>query len=443
MDQEPQTPSTNEQPSTPPAPTPPIKTEDELFQSAGQHMEMESSPEAAPNPVVAPKKSKKKPIIAVIILVALLAGAGVVGYLLTQDRPEETPAATVQPAETKPATLTYEPNSVAYAYRAVASDPVALFTRPAAGGERKEIQKLTRDSALTAADTFGPNVAFVDDNVIYTSTDNGETYKKVFEGEAGSQITSLKLDADNTGLAFGYLKSTKDKNQVRTIDMSGQNAKTLFTAETAGAFILGWSSKAERMVYQTGCYNCDGGPENTYSFDTKSTKRTALLEDVQANELASISVSSDTSLMIYMTGVYPANPDGIGASLLPPYVVNLMKLGGTDKPTEIARIGNAGEKNANGTLLSRTTLTGFTAGTNTPYYTADKQLFLVKENEGLLFYESADLIEHVDYISDKYVISRTGEADDFTMANYDVATKKSVTILQGDNNTTIFGVTTD
>ena len=67
----------------------------------------------------------------------------------------------------------------------------------------------------------------------------------------------------------------------------------------------------------------------------------------------------------------------------------------------------------------------------------------MKANEGLLFYESADVIENVDYISDKYVISRTGDPSDFTMANYDTATKKSVTILQGDNNTTIFGITTD
>lgn len=443
MDQEPQAPNTDEQPSAPPPPTQPIKTEDELFQSAGQHMEMESSPEVAPNPVVAPKKSKKKPIIAVIVLVIVLAGAGVVGYLLTQDRPSESPTVTTQPTETKPAALTYEPNTVTYTYRAKSSDPVAVFTRPAAGGERKEIQQLTRDSVITASDTSGPNSAFVDGNTIYVSTDNGETYKKVFEGEAGAQVTSLKFDADNTGLAFGYLKSDKPKNEVRTIDMSGQNAKTLFTADTAGAYILGWSSKAERMIYQTGCYNCDGRPENTYSFDTKSTKRTALLEDVQANELASISVSSDTSLMIYIVGVYPTNSDDPLPALVPPYVVNLMKLGGTDKPTEIARIGNAGEKNSNGTLLTRTTLTGFTAGTNTPYYTADKQLFLVKANEGLLFYESADVIENVDYISDKYVISRTGDPSDFTMANYDTATKKSVTILQGDNNTTIFGITTD
>lgn len=89
-------------------------------------------------------------------------------------------------------------------------------------------------------------------------------------------------------------------------------------------------------------------------------------------------------------------------------------------------------------------MVGYSTGNNTPYYTSDNGLYLVRNDEGLLFFEAEQNILGVDYVGDTTVITRFGKSTaDYTMSNYEVESKKSTTILLGDNNTDIFGVTTD
>jgi uncharacterized protein YccT (UPF0319 family) len=444
MNDEPQ-----EQPSAPPVPegtadpTPPSASrEDQLFQAASQDVQIESEPSPVPMPVVPHKKSKKKVALIVLIVLVLLAGIGAAAFALTRPKTEETSQIN-EPAAEAPAAPTFEPKSVAYSFRTKDSEPVTLYTRPVLDGERTEVQKLTRDTIITQSDTQDAQVAIVADEDIMLSTDHGETYTKIFESEPGAQVTSVKLDAEGTGLAFGYLKEAAGKNELRTIDLKGENSQTVLTTPEAGLFIEGWSSKNKRVVYQVGCYNCDGRRATVYSFDTGTEKRTTLLEGVTTNEIVSLAVSRDTALLLYVTGNFVDQADVLGGTNVAPYNVNLLTIA-SNEDKAIATVGTAGEKNTNGTPKVRSFVTGFGAGTNTPYYTVDNQLFLVREGEGLLYLEVDKKILGVDYVSDKTIISRYGDDNtDFTMANYEVQAKKSTVIMEGDGNTRIFGVTTD
>lgn len=418
-----------EQPAAPAMP----RTEEELFQSANHNMQLDQAPPSQPLPV---KKSKKKLVLIILVLLVLIGG-GAAAWLLTQnssDNTAEVPAETAEQVVQK----TYEPNTIPYAFREQATQPVTLYSRPAIGGERKEIQQLTRDTIVSYSDTNGSNVLVVADEDILVSTDHGAGYKKVFESEAGAQITSIKFSAEGDGIVFGYLKTAGGKNEIRTMNLEGQDVKTVTTSDEAGVFIEGWSTKNNQLVYQSGCYNCGGGARTVYAFDTKESKRKTLLENVAKNRVYSLAVSDDTKLLLYVTGTFK-EAEG---EILPPYNVTLLTIADNEEKS-VATIGTAGEKNPNGTDKLRLFKTGFTDGPNTPYYTVDQQLYLVRNNEPLLFYESDKSILQVNYVSDKYVIAQSGTIEDFALTNYEVSTKKATAILQGDGNTRIFGVTTD
>lgn len=442
LDLDPPMPAT--EPATPdatPAPAAvPMRTEEDVYQSANQNMELDQT-SPAPQPLPVKQKRSKKPLV-IILLVLVLVGAAVGAWYFMSQKQSEPVVQQTTPAETVEAP-TYEPNSVAYAFRANTTDPVALYTRPAAGGDRTEIQKLTRDAAIVSSDTAGSNVAFADNNVIYASTDNGASYKKVYEGAAGTQITSLIIDADGSGVAFGLLTGDQKENQVTSVDFNGENKKVLFTDTEQGIVLRGWSSKKDRIIYQSFAkVNSDGQALTPYTYDTKENKKTRLLQDVDPKRLVSFASSSDTSQVIYVVGVVKTSTDDPFDSLVAPYNVSTLSVE-DNKSTEVSTVGKDGEKNPNGTPLVRNFLTGFTAGTNTAYYATGEQLFLVRDGEGLVFFEADKEIVEVYYVSDKHVIVSTGAFDNFVVFNYDVSAKKSTNILNGDAQTNIFGVTTD
>lgn len=429
----------NDTPSqVPPAP----KTEDDLFKSANEGMDLEQAPE--PQTLPTKKARSKKPLIVVLVLLLIATAVAAGWYFFLREKEQPVQQQQVTEEQIEEAALTYEPNTIAYAFREKTSDPVTVFTRPAAGGDRKQAQKLTRDSILSNSDTSGSNVVFVDGgSVVYASTDHGQTYTKIFEGEAGSQITDIILDNDGASVAFGYLKDGAKKNEVSTMDLKGENKKTLFTATEPGVIFLGWSSKKERMVYRLNeCWNCDGGSMTPHVYDFKAQKATRILDDVSEGALASIAASGDTSKVVYVVGVIDDQSDGMGTALKAPYEVKVLDVA-KNESTDIATVGKAGEKNNNGTTIYRQFLTGFNAGTNTPHYATGAQLFVIKDNEGLLFYESDKDLVDVLHVSDTSVIASAGDYNDYALTNYDVEAKKSTNILMGDGNTTLFGVTTD
>jgi hypothetical protein len=427
-------------PAEPVNPVVPLKTEDDVFQSANQNMELDhTSPAPQALPVKQPKS--KKPL-AVILIVLVLVGAAVGAWFFMSQSSDEPAVQQVAPEQAVEAP-TYEPKTIAYAFRAKSSDPVALFTRPAAGGERTEIQKLTRDAAIVASDTTGAKVAFVDDATVYASIDHGTTYKKVYEGAAGAQITDMVIDNDQTGVLFAVVGTDATKNELTSVDFNGENKKVVFTNDEPGIILLGWSSKNNRAIFQSYAkLNSDGLTFTPFVLDTATSKKTRILQDVDPDTFASIASSADTSQLIYVTGVIDTATEGPGVALKAPYNVSVFSVK-DNKSTTVSTIGKAGEKNTNGTTRYRSFLTGFAAGINTPYYVEDKQLSLVRDNEGLVFFESDQPILDVYFVSEKYVITSTGEFNNYSLFNYDVATKKSTSILQGDANTTIFGVATD
>jgi len=341
-------------------------------------------------------------------------------------------------------TNSYAPTTVAYAFKGDDHSPYTLYTRPVGGGDRTAAdQKLIASETINASDVNGSNITFTTNKAIYVSTDAGKTYKAIVTLSANEQITDLKFANDGHSIVYADLPSSGGKNTVKSIDLSGSNSKDLFTTDKSGVLITSYSSSGQKIIYSEGCWDCDGFSGLPLLRDLKTSKVTQLLTGLNGGnqkQLINFSVSRDFSKAVYSTAT-PSDNNGLGATVAP-YGVGQIDIA-TNKSVELTSFGTKGEKNSNGTLKSREVHVGFVAGTNTPYYTSDGQLYEVKSGSPSLVYEAAKPILYIPFVGNSNVIAGSGDQTaDYALTNYDFSSKKSTAIFSGDNNTVIFGVTT-
>lgn len=421
--------------------------EEELLQSAAEGVdEADDQPSRGVKPTVPPKKSKKKPLLFLLILVLVALLGGGVWYFLQNHKSASSANATSKQNQTSTTTtpaLTHTLSTVVYAFRASEKEPYSLYYRPALGGDRKEALKLSTSAVVSYYDTRGSNVVVASDDGIYSSTDQGKTYKKVIVLNTGQQVTSLKLSTDGSSMVYGLLEAGSGKNTVKSADLDGKNQADLFIADTAGVFIYAWNKAQQRIFYDQGCYFCDGNVPTGLLRDIKAKTVTKVLGPDKINLATNPVISDDFSTIIYVEGV-PVDPsliDGLGLNAAAPYTVVVFNVK-DGKATKLPPIGTKNEKNTNGTVKYRNFSLGFVAGTATPYYAEGMELNLVKDAKPSLLYKADQPFLDVSYVSDTNVLASTGtDTSDFLLANYSLADKKTTKIFMGDNNTVIFGVT--
>lgn len=411
------------------------KTDEEVLASASQSVSDQEDP--APEKKPKPKKSKKPLLVVLIVLVLAAAGAAGWWYYNNQQSSESAQNTEQTPETTQEAALTYEPNTVVYTFSESTDVPYNVYSRPASGGERSEALKLDKNENAGSTDIHGNTVVFSTADSIFVSTDGGTSYKEIMQLSAGEQVTSVKLSSDGQKIAYGLLPDVAGKNSVRSIDLNGENVADLFISESAGVFILGFD--AEKIIYSTGCYNCDGNKPDPQLRNLSNNEVTDLLPDVADNLMWQAAVSDDLTKLVYAYG--SDVPLNLGPPQAP-HTIAVLDIA-SQESTELATIGEAGETNPNGTDKSRNTIVGFLAGTSTPYYTDDTQLYSAENDTPSLLYESEDPIIYVEFASKINVIAGTGTYQEYVLANFSVESQEAATIFNGDTNTRIIGVTTN
>src|SRR5690606_6978958 len=176
------------------------------------------------------------------------------------------------------------------------------------------------------------------------------------------------------------------------------------------------------------------------SVNLADKKVSNLLSDVDSNTIQAAAVSHDMSKLVFSQATVDESGDGLGIAFVAPYKIQVLDISSGDI-SELATVGEAGEKNPNGTIKIRNVIVGFLAGTNTPFYTDDSALF-VGENSSAA-YESDSKIFKVLFVSENSVILSTGEQEvDYSLVNFDRTSKETANILAGDGNTSLIGVST-
>lgn len=431
-----------------PEESPRVSEEDSLLQSAVDGMnDAEEDQPTPPSKVtgVFVRKSRKKLWIALLVLVVLGGIAAGVTVLLTKDK--KTAGNTTKSQQANAAqqekTLTYEPDLVSYSFRSNQTDPISVYYRPTAGGERKEVIKLSNDENAVFSDARGQFSVFASDSKIYASSDGARTYKLIYTEQTSDTIVSLKVSGDGKRLAFATVPGVGNSiaGHIYSIGLDGKDKKEITSSDSTALLILNWNDSVGKIAYSEGCYYCDGARSGYKIYDLKTKKTEDLLPGKDLRTLSDgIEVSDDMKQLIYIQGVFAPSE----WSLAPPHQVKTVDLTNM-KETLIQTIGTSGEQNANGTMRYWNFFVGFLAGTSDAYYSDGESVYRVESNQPKLLFKSDTDINRVHYVSDKKVIVETKvgtNGTDFLLSNYDVASSKSIQIFEGDVNTLVFGVTT-
>lgn len=410
--------------------------DDSLLQSAAKNMSDDEVGVPPPSDFK-PKSGKGKKIFFFLFLLALIAGGAAAYYFLVYKKP--APAPIIETPTEAPAANTFTPENVAYAFREKASDPYGIYLRPVGGGERVEVGELSKQY-YPNTDIYGQNIVILSDNKLLMSTDGGKTYSQILETEAGQDITSVAFNTDGTKLGVAILDTEKSQNTVSSMGLDGQNAVEIFTSKDhQGISLMGWDD--QNVIFDTFTPNSDGNTPNPYHYSVETKKSTRIIKPVSGTQTIHADVSDDLTKLVYVAAKATLNADDPLALPLAPHTVSIVDIASAETKT-IATVGKAGEQANNGTPLQRDTLVGFMVNSTTPYYTDRGKLFTVSGEEPVLSYEADKTIVSVSFVSEKSVIASSGTYEDFVLTNFDVATEATTTILEGDAQTVIFGVTT-
>ncbi len=401
------------------------------------------SPTEIPDSQNSGSDNKRKLMLVAAAVVILIGGAGAWWALGHKKSTTKTTTSnnSSQSANQPALVQSGQPDLVAYAFKEKDTSPYTVYWRPAAGADNKRTQALSLDNGvgLSRGDVLGSKVAFNTDKAIYVSSDGGKKYDLVYTLQKDEQITSVKFSSDGGALAVATLPAVNPstKNSVKSINLTDKQTAALFTSDKLGVFLMNWQRQKQTIIYTEGCTQCDG---NTYNEvlvrDLRSNtinKKIALSPDTSKALVAGDVVSNDGTKLIYSTGLVAPGEGLPGAGA--PYTVYELDIA-SGKTTTIA------------TSDSKTNhiFVGYQGASTKPYYTFDKQLYAFDasgDGKWNLFFEGGKSILGVFYVGPPMAVVSVGnDTADFALTFYTSVKTASNTILQGDNNTQIFGVTT-
>lgn len=380
-----------------------------------------------------PKKGKK--FLLVLLALLLIGGGAAAYYFLVYSKPAEAPAPAPQ-AEVPAQTFT--PENVAYAFREKDADPYMLYLRPVIGSDRVEAGELGKEDSGVSSDVYGQNVAVLFDNKLQISTDGGKTYTQILAPEADQEITGFAFNTTGTNLGVAVLNTDKGENTVSSIGLDGQNTTEIFTSKDhKGIDIMGWGDAS--VMFQAYVPNSDGGSLNPYQYSIESKKVKQLIEVNDSLQILSVAVSDDLTKLVYSSGEEDTAGDDPFALPLAPHTISVLDVesGGSKVMSEV---GKADEKAPNGTAKQRNTMVGFLVNSSDIYFTDDAKLF-TQSNDGIamLHAEANTEIQSVFFVNKLQSIVYDSKN---LLVAIDIQPSKITTILEGDENTVIFGITT-
>ena len=391
-----------------------------------------------------------------LVVVALLGGAAAAYLLVFKGEPEDTadrPGASQRGRQDDKKTASAgRPDTVAYSFASDGNAPPSLYWRPAESGERTEVLKLQPQSYVIDWSMRESRVAVVieerqQQKILY-SQDGGRSYETIFtgkkapDGQLGEQVTSIIFSSDSRSIVIGLLAAPGGFNAITQIVLSGENeASELHRVSQAGVFLEGYDPINGKLIYFTGCYNCDGNFSDTlYITDLKNKITNQLISSDKFN--FDIQVREDFQELLLVKNDRAFSGLGEENLLGQPYEISKLDIA-SKKETKLAVVGAKGALEQTPPFGDPVAVSaGYIANQKDVFFVADKKLYALRgQLAPSLLFESQQPIGKVYFAGDDTVIAATGDIyQDFVLSRFDVKTQALATILNGDANTRIFGV---
>lgn len=156
---------------------------------------------------------------------------------------------------------------------------------------------------------LGQNIAFVIATGIYTSSDGGQSFKKIYSAPTSEDITSIRFSKHKAQLAvavtnaYGTNRNTSAGNIVYTMNSDGSSLKELFSLSDVGIFIRDWSIESGNVLYQAGCNRCDQASRVTAIYSIKKKNHTPLPAQ-DADAIGNLALNDAGSQVLYSLALH-------------------------------------------------------------------------------------------------------------------------------------------
>lgn len=336
--------------------------------------------------------ARKKPVllaICVALAIILIVGLPLLFMMYGKSTPNDHE--THSSEQQSKAAIFSQPENLVYARGDGKDAPYTLYAKSVTSDTQTEAMTLPSGVSFTGypgSVIHGNQVAIATTDAattqdsIYYSTDSGKSYKKIYTGGQGAQITSLAFASNGKALAMGLNPSLTSGNQVTELSLNDDHStKTLFKIDEAGVFLKGYDQEKQEVIYFSGCYNCDGNmARDLRLYDIAAKKQETLYS--AANRIDGLAINADFTKILVAEGTLSQATNEQPYDLTKaPYVLASLDIANKTKETVITIDG--------GTLQE----IGYTPD-GKPYALTNKRAFTIADGKMNTLFETTEAISY-------------------------------------------------
>ena len=260
-------------------------------------------------PVVNHDMRHKLLVVTGIVLVVCLL-AGIVFAFMGQAPKAAMPPQKTTESKTSEENASVENNALLvqtqfmYARVDTAQNKTEIFRRPPGGDVSEKVIEVGGLFDGSRYTRLSGNVAFSIGADVYSSSDGGVTFKKIFSGPSGEEVTSLRFSKHKAKLlvavtnAYGNTAGTQYGNHLYRMEVDGTKSEKVLELGDVGVFIKDWSLDSGNILYQSGCNKCDQATRTSAIYSLKTKKMTNLpVQD--GDRIGNIALNDTGTKVIY------------------------------------------------------------------------------------------------------------------------------------------------
>lgn len=196
-----------------------------------------------------------------------------------------------------------------YAQVDTTQQKTTIFRRPEGADVSQKVIEVSGVFKETQYTRLSGNVAFAIGQDVYTSSDSGISFKKIFTSRPSEEVTSLRFSKHKAKLlvavtnAYGNVAGTQYGNHLYKMDVDGANQEKVLELSDVGVFIKDWSIESGNILYQSGCNKCDQATRTSAIYSVK-TKKTINLPVQDGNRIGNLALNDAGTKTIYSTALH-------------------------------------------------------------------------------------------------------------------------------------------
>lgn len=330
-----------------------------------------------------------------------------------------------------------------FAKRDTIANKTEIYRRPAGGDISKKVLEVPGLVERNKYSRLGENVAFSVGGDVYTSSDKGVSFAKVYTAPAQEEITSLRFSKQKPYIAiavtrvYGSAAGPNIGNQILSMKVDGSEQKELFTSPDAGVFIKDWSIDAGKVLYQSGCNRCDQASRVSAMYDTK-TKKTIKLASQDGDAIGNLAMNDKATKVIYSDALHDPSVrlyDSIKNGYYgPPYSIHRYSID-SKKDQVVVRMGKRVSKPQSLKDIPTQPLIA-TAGTSygrQHYYYYNKVItILYDDNSTKKLITMPDSTQELLFVSEGQVLTTLQKGDAWELVTIDPTNNARQTLFTAD-----------